>query len=351
MNCARGLALSLLFLAPAALASEPGSWTFVAGGDSRNCGDVVMPAVAAGAAAAGASFYWHLGDYRWIVQPDADFLHEPEHRETPPTLDEYRRLAWDDFIQSQLAPFGEMAVYLGIGNHELVSPKTRGDYVAQFADWLNAPEIQRQRLKDGPRDRLLKTYAHFVRGGVDFVTLDNASHDQFDAAQMGWLASVLRRDAEDPAITAVVAGMHCALPDSIAASHSMSDWELGEVTGRRAYAMLLDLQKSGKRVYVLASHSHYYMRGIFDTPYWRVHGGVLPGWIVGTSGAVRYKLPKGAEYAEEAKTDVYGYLLASVGSDGAIRFEFREISEGDIPASVVARFTPAFVHDCFEKNR
>jgi phosphomannomutase len=47
--------LILILPAVAALAQESEVWRFVVGGDSRNCGDVVMPAVAAGARAAGAS--------------------------------------------------------------------------------------------------------------------------------------------------------------------------------------------------------------------------------------------------------------------------------------------------------
>ncbi len=345
------VALTIALSTPGSGATEPGqSWTFVVGGDSRNCGDVVMPAVAAGAASAGAAFYWHQGDFRCMSDFDEDILHQPEHRNARPTITAYQDLAWDDFIASQLAPFGSIPVFLGIGNHELVSPKTRGEYLAQFADWLNAPEIQRQRLKDNPKDRRLKSYFHWVRNGVDFLNLDNASPDQFDRGQMRWLEDVLRRDAEDPAITTIVAGMHCALPDSIAGNHSMNEWALGEQSGRRAYAMLLDAQRA-KHVYVLASHSHYYMKGAFNTPYWRSHGGVLPGWIVGTMGATRYKLPSGFDQAEEARTNVYGYLLASVGADGSIRFEFREISEGDVPADVVTRYTPDFVHQCFAGNR
>lgn len=314
-----------------------------------------MPAVAAGAAAAGAAFYWHLGDFRAIYDFDKDFLAQPEHRSgrgvAGTTIADYQRLAWDDFIDSQLAPFGSIPVFLGIGNHELVPPKTRGEYVAQFADWLNAPEIQRQRLNDDPKDRRLKTYYHWIENGVDFLSLDNASHDQFDAEQMRWLEKVLERDEADPAISTIVIGMHAALPDSITADHSMSDWAQGEWSGRRVYEWLLEAEKKGKKVYVIASHSHFYIRGVFNTPYWRAHGGVLPGWIIGTTGAVRYELPPQASDAEEAKTDVYGYLLAAVGPDGSIRLDFKQIAESDVPAPVVNRYTGVFVHQCFEGNR
>ena len=116
------------------------------------------------------------------------------------------------------------------------------------------------------------------------------------------------------------------------------------------YAALLKAKNAGKKVYILASHSHFYMSGIFDSPYWREHGGVLPGWIIGTTGAVRYALPASAAQAKEAKTNTYGYLLATASPDGSIRFDFQEIKEGDIPAAVVPRYTQEFVHECFVGN-
>src|SRR5207247_7077845 len=140
--------------------------------------------------------------------------------------------------------------------------------------------------------------------GIDFVALDNASDDQFDAGQVAWLERVVNRDLADPAVTTIVAGMHAALPDSLASDHSMSDWAQGEQSGRKVYAALLKAQNAGKKVYVLASHSHFYMSGIFDSSYWRAHGGVLPGWIIGTTGAIRYALPSGAAQAKEAKTNI-----------------------------------------------
>ncbi len=326
-------------------------WKFVVGGDSRNCGDVVMPAVAAGAVSEGAAFYWHLGDFRALYDFDEDILAQRRVSGAGKlSIADYQKLAWDDFIQNQLAPFGAMPVYLAIGNHELVAPKSRGEFLAQFADWFNAPPIQRQRLKDNPKDHKLKTYYHWIQNGVDFVSLDNASNDQFDSEQVAWLERVVTRAFADSSITTIVAGMHAALPDSLAADHSMSNWAQGEQSGRQVYAALLKAQNAGKKVYVLASHSHFYMSGIFDSPYWRSHGGVLPGWIIGTTGAVRYALPPGAGKAKEAKTNVYGYLLATVKPDGSIRFDFKEIQKSDIPAAVVARFTSQFVRQCFLGN-
>ena len=346
--------LALFFLSCATAAALPPAapWKFAVSGDSRNCGDVVMPAVAAGAVSNGAAFYWHLGDFRALYDFDEDILQQRLVFGGPKKLAiaDYQKLAWDDFIQNQVEPFGAMPVYLAIGNHELVAPKSRGEFLAQFADWLDAPPIQSQRLKDNPKDRRLKTYYHWIQNGVDFITLDNASNDQFDLEQIVWLERVVARAATDSAVTTIVAGMHAALPDSLASDHSMGDWAQGEKSGRRVYASLLKAQAAGKKVYVLASHSHFYMSGIFDSPYWRANGGVLPGWIVGTAGAIRYVLPPGAAQAKEAKTNTYGYLLATVNSDGSIRFDFQEIKEGDIPEAAVKRFTPGFVHECFAAN-
>ncbi|MGA7635282.1 MAG: metallophosphoesterase, partial [Terriglobales bacterium] len=207
---------TFLLIATAAYAQQ--SWTFVVSGDSRNCGDVVMPAIAAGAHRDQAAFYWHLGDFRAIYDFDQDYK---QLAATPPTINDYEKNAWDDFIQNQLMPFGDIPVYLAIGNHELYAPKSRGDYLLQFADWLDTPELRQQRLKDNPKDHRLHTYYHWQRGGVDFITLDSASPDQFDSEQLGWFERVLAADAEDPSIASVVVGMHEALPDSIARGHSM----------------------------------------------------------------------------------------------------------------------------------
>ena len=122
-------------------------------------------------------------------------------------------------------------------------------------------------------------------------------------------------------------------------------------SGRRAYADLVKARdEQHKRVYVLASHSHYYMAGIFNTNYWLSHGGVLPGWIVGTAGAVRYKLPKDAKNARAAQTNVYGLLTGKVHPNGRIDFAFHPLNEADIPPAVVVRYTPEFVHWCFAEN-
>jgi hypothetical protein len=331
--------------------SKAGTWKFAVSGDSRNCGDVVMPAIAAGVAQSGALFYWHLGDFRWISSVDEDIEHQPEHLGKLLAISEYRDLAWQDFISSQIAPFRSTRVYLGIGNHETVLPKTHDQYLAQFADWLDAPDLRAQRLRDDPSDRKPKTYYHWNKGGVDFINLDNASDNQFDPEQIAWFERMLRADSGSSRIRTLVVGMHEALPESISKGHSMNQSEAGTQGGRRVYADLIKAQtEAHKRVYVLASHSHYFMDGIFNTDYWRAHGGVLSGWIIGTAGAVRYALPQEAGAAHAAETNVYGFLVGTVGPDGRIEFAFQRLKETDIPSAVVGRYTPEFVHWCFAEN-
>jgi hypothetical protein len=326
------------------------TWNFAVSGDSRNCGDVVMPAIAAGANQNRAAFYWHLGDLRAIFAPDEDYMHEPEHRGQPRNMPQYLSDAWNDFIQNQVLFFGQTPVYIGIGNHELIAPKTRDDFVSQFMPWLNSPALQKQRQADHD-DQTVTTYYHWIQGGVDFIYLDNASPDEFDSAQLAWLQDVLNRAAANKNIRAVVVGMHEALPNSLAFGHSMNDSQQGTASGRDVYAELLHLkQQSKKQVYILASHSHFFMSGIFDSDYWHAHGGVLPGWIVGTGGAMRYPLPPEATRAKEARQKVYGYLLGTVHHDGKIDFAFQEIKRSDVPDAVAQRYTPEFADYCFNEN-
>jgi len=329
------------------------SWTFVVSGDSRNCGDVVMPAIAEGAMQDHAEFYWHLGDFRAIYKIDEDYRRiHPSRRGNPLSIVRYERNAWRDFIHDQLAPFGGMPVYLAFGNHEVIPPKSHKKALAAFRKWLDAPAIRKQRLHDDPSDHVVKAYYHWVQDGIDFITLDN-SRSTFSSVQLRWLHSLLQRDAEDSGVRALVLGMHEALPESLAKVHSMEHSGAGTETGEAAYHWLLDFKNdSNKPVYVLASHSHFYMEGIFDTEYWRTHGGVLPGWIIGTAGAVRYPLPPDATKAKAAETHVYGYLTGSVtaSKDDPVHFDFHKLNEADVPVRVVKRFTPVFVDECWVDN-
>jgi calcineurin-like phosphoesterase family protein len=324
------------------------TWRFAVSGDSRNCGDVVMPAIAKKAHADGVSFYWHLGDFRAIYDFDQDY------RQIHPKANilAYETSAWPDFIEHQLLPFGNLPIYLSFGNHETFSPKTRTDALLQFADWFNTTELKTQRLHDDPNAHLLRSYYHWIKAGVDFITLDNASDEQFDDDQLTWFSSVIDRAAKAPEIRTVVVGMHKALPDGLSTGHSMNDSAAGTASGRVVYRQLVDFRsQTGKNVYVLASHSHFFLDNLYNTACRRQHPNtILPGWIVGTAGAVRHRLPADTSGAKEPKTDAYGYLLGDVASDGTIQFQFRPISETDVPAETKQAFTPDFVGQCFTGN-
>jgi hypothetical protein len=327
----------------------------VVAGDSRNCGDVVMPAIAEAAKNNGAKFYWHLGDWRAIYTFDEDMAQAAVMAGTPLLIADYLRGAFKDAIDNQIKPFEErgIPIFVGIGNHETIWPMTRDRFVQAFNAYLDRPAIHEQRMKDDRTDTTVWTYYHVVNNGVDFITLDNGSCDMFDDAQMAWLRKVLDRDAADSSIRTIVVGMHAALPDSRSCGHSMGNYPQQQKSGRELYKLLLTIRdKNKKQVYVLASHSHFVMDNVYDSAYWRANGGVLPGWIVGTSGAVRYRLPEAAVAGPNVRTDVYGYLLATVSPNGSITFEFRELTPKDIPADVVKKYSKNFVENfCFAANR
>jgi hypothetical protein len=343
------LTLTTLATAHAGAQTAASPWTFAVSGDSRNCGNFVMPAIAARVRTEGDVFYWHLGDFRWISAPDQDLL-----AMLPPgtqlSKSEYQQRAWDDFLEHQMASFGSLPVFLGRGNHENVKPMTREGYIAKFSSFLSRPEIQAQRKADGDSGDAIEPWFHWTRDGVDFITLDNASPDEFSEAQMRWLRSVLDRDlAPNSGIRAIVAGMHEALPHSTSSDHAMDDWDVGIRTGELVYAWLFDAQASGKHVYILASHSHFYSPNIFNSPFWKQHSSrVVPGIIIGSAGAHRYKLPQFADKA--SKTNIYGYLQGTVQDDGSIEFVLHELSESDLVASKWPNAPLDAIHECFIHN-
>jgi hypothetical protein len=324
---------------------------FAVSGDSRNCGDVVMPLIAADATRQGAQFYWHLGDFRAMYDIDEDMQLRVDRTKKLTVLD-YVNVAWPDAVENQVMTFGNMPFYAGIGNHEMYFGRTRNDFIVQFADWLNTSMLKDQRLRDNPTDHRVKTYFHWIQGGTDFIYVDNATPDQFDAAQMKWFTNVVKGAATNNDVRSIVVGMHVALPDSLASGHSMNDMPQQTESGRKVYQQLLDFrQATHKPVYVLASHSHFYVANVFNTEANRARTAVLPGWIVGTAGAYRYKLPETAKQADAAMTGIYGYLLGTVQPNGEIKFDFREVKESDVTAEARAKFGPALMNYCFQENR
>jgi hypothetical protein len=261
---------------------------------------------------------------------------------------------------------------LGIGNHELYesqdksltvtqnAEKSHADYMTEFSYWLYKPEIWKQRV-GAHAGGSPQAYYHWNSHYVDFIYLDNSGDDGFDDLQLKWLAEVLQKDKVDSDIRTIVLGMHRALPNSLACGHSMNGdldhpSSKGTQSGRQAYESLVKWKReTGKHVYILASHSHYFAEDIFRTDYWtnpqEKSREVLPGWIVGTAGAKRYLLPENLPPNTLAKTYSYGYLLATVKPDGAIEFEFDEVTEDELPGAIMERYGKQFVNYCFLANR
>ena len=70
---------------------------------------------------------------------------------------------------------------------------------------------------------------------------------------------------------------------------------------------------------------------------------------------VRYALPRDAEKNSSlARTNIYGYMLATVNPPGeragTIKFDFREMKPADVPPDVQTKFGAELVNWCFEKN-
>jgi hypothetical protein len=359
--------VAFVFLLAVVSIAQQGSdkpWRFAISGDSRNCGDVVMPGISKSVLAHEVEFYWHLGDFRIGYDVDEDM----QQSGGKPSIAEYHKTAWDDFITHQVEPFNTTAVHLGIGNHETYMHGTtkkdenlsHAEFITKFSKWLGGSKTAYYRWK-----------VHHA----DFINMDNASNAGFDESQLTWLEEVLKEDRSDNDVTAVVVGMHRALPNSLACDHSMNgdpstsaeDKLKSLESGRRVYENLWDFQNTTqKHVYVLASHSHFYMQDIFNTGYWRnkneqdqsILNGlkqkqetILKGWLVGTAGAKRYRLPENLLTTTLAITYAYGYLLATVNPDGTIGFEFQQIVENDVPADVTSKFGKDFLDYCFLGNR
>jgi len=94
------------------------------------------------------------------------------------------------------------------------------------------------------------------------------------------------------------------------------------------------------------------MENIYSTPELSPKGvDPLPGWIVGTAGAVRSALPDIRPAAPaKSQTDTYGYLMGTVSSNGTIQFDFEEIREADVPKYVRERYPAKSIAWCFEHN-
>ena len=90
--------LPALVLGHPLLAAE--LWNFSVSGDSRNCGNVMMPMIAESVQSQQSKFYWHLGDFRALYKVDEDFAAEPEHRPWPGDAEHLLKYQEAGFLRS-----------------------------------------------------------------------------------------------------------------------------------------------------------------------------------------------------------------------------------------------------------
>jgi Calcineurin-like phosphoesterase len=351
------LALAGTAATAAPVEDKPVVWSFAVSGDSRDCGDLVMPKIAAAVAAEqapGIDLFWHLGDFRRMYDIDCDILKRadpaydcvkrPIAALPDQAMGDYLTAAWGDFVEYQLKPFGKTPVLLGIGNHELMG-RTREDFRRLFQPWLTQKLLHAQRSVDASHGNFTTegdTSFHVVLKGVDLIYLDNADEKAFTSQQLVWLSQILSEDAKEDSIRTIVVGLHATLPFSSWRGHAMDSSCQGICSGRQAYDLLFRAQRLSeppekqKHVYVFSSHSHLFEANVYDTPEHR--GQVLPGWIIGTAGAQQY-----------TNAISYGYVRIDVNTDGTITPRFRPVTRTSPPATGPAE--QPLVDFCFQENK
>ncbi len=94
----------LLLLMSSSLSFGQSSWSFAVSGDSRNCGNVEMPAIARKIHEEQSAFYWHLGDFRAMKDFDEDLVAEPRNSIQRVTIEAYQSGAWADFLEHRKRP-------------------------------------------------------------------------------------------------------------------------------------------------------------------------------------------------------------------------------------------------------
>ena len=102
-------------------------------------------------------------------------------------------------------PFGTYPVYLTIGNHEMVPPKTRPEYISEFRNWIDRPDLRAQRLRDEPRGVEPKIYYHWIARGIDFIAQvdEDVAVDILEADGESVSVNVMREVMKDEVAIAV----------------------------------------------------------------------------------------------------------------------------------------------------
>ena len=126
--------------------------------------------------------------------------------------------------------------------------------------------LRAQRRKNTPADPRVTSYYHWIDRRIAFYFLDNATDDQFDDAQVAWFERALTRNSADRSIRTIVARMNKPPPNGYDTATSIKRSPRPRRPDDIVYTDLLKAQRDGhKRVYVLASHQHFYMEDASPT--------------------------------------------------------------------------------------
>ena len=116
--------------------------------------------------------------------------------------------------------------------------------------------------------------------------------------------------------------------------------------------LLLNLEKSDKKAYGLASHSHFFMLNIFNTKHWRDDEAYCPAGSLGLPAPNAIRCSR-SPIGQSRRPRFTGHMLGRVYPDGTIDSEFTERKTSDIPAakSAIANSGSWPNQACLNENR
>jgi len=228
--------------------APPVGFRYLAGGDSRNDSQHVVPWAFAEAKARRASGFFFLGDM-----------------EITPELARWFR---DELAQLAPVPF-----YPVLGNHEIHQFGFLPIGVAQAEKSFRVKFLD--SVHGAPPSALTDkvVYSVDLPGGVHFVALDNVTQHGFGADQMAWLADDLTRARADATTRHIVVGMHKPLAHNGFSTHGME--HDGPAALADSDAALALFQKNGVSL-ILMSHVHQFAK---------LELGGIPAYVTGGLGA------------------------------------------------------------------
>ena len=101
----------------------------------------------------------------------------------------------------------------------------------------------------------------------------------------------------------------------------------------------------------MASHSHFVMDDVLRTPAIGRTRCCLAGSSVLPAQYATGSLRESKSTPHSPRTDVSGFLLATVMSDGSIQFDFQELTLDDLRIANAGKTPDSLVHWCFNENQ